>query len=176
VSHNNNKQLTHNAHTTSSTAFPLCILINDFEGPVNVGSIFRISDALGAQEIYLCGNTPTPPNRRITRTARSTERFIPYHYAESAEQTLAQLRANHYTIIALELTTTSVDLATLAYSNFEKICLIVGSENLGISPSLLKLADHSIHIPMLGNNSSMNVASACAIAVFEITKQLSASR
>jgi len=167
-----NKQLTHSAHTQSGTRFPVCLLMNDIESPLNVGSLFRISDALGVQEVYLCGNTPTPPNRKISKTSRSTDTFIPYRYSQSAEQVLTELRANNYTIIALEITTTSVDLVSLDYSSFEKICLIIGSENEGIKPTLLKNANYSVHIPMLGNNSSMNVATACAIAVFEITKQL----
>ncbi|NOZ54171.1 MAG: RNA methyltransferase [Gammaproteobacteria bacterium] len=167
---NNNQQLLHESHTNSNLKFPLCLLLDDFENPLNVGSIFRISDALGVTELYLCGSTPVPPNKKITKTSRSTEKSMTYHYVKSAEQTLTQLKADHYTIIALEITTQSLDLVTLKYSNYEKICLIAGSEKQGIKPSLLRLSNNSIHIPMLGINSSMNVATACAIAVFEITR------
>ena len=54
----------------------------------------------------------------------------------------------------------------------QNIALIVGDENFGISEDVLKLCDAVIHIPMYGQNSSMNVVQATNIALYEITKQL----
>ncbi|MEJ6791494.1 MAG: adenylyl-sulfate kinase, partial [Lacinutrix sp.] len=49
---------------------------------------------------------------------------------------------------------------------------IIGDENFGISESILKQCDTTIHINMFGQNSSMNVVQATNIALYEITKQL----
>ncbi|MBL1261706.1 MAG: hypothetical protein COB33_014400 [Thiotrichaceae bacterium] len=75
-------------------------------------------------------------------------------------------------MVALALATQSVDLKTLDYGEMDRICLILGSEQCGVSPSLLEIADHTVHIQMLGLNSSMNVAIACSIAVYEMTRHL----
>ena len=54
-----NIQLTHEEHRQSDTRFPLSIIANDINDPLNVGGLFRLSDALGIETLYLCGDTPT---------------------------------------------------------------------------------------------------------------------
>ena len=50
--------------------------------------------------------------------------------------------------------------------------MIVGNENFGISESVLKKVDQTVHITMYGNNSSMNVVQATAIGLYVLTKQM----
>ena len=135
---------------------------------MNVGSIFRLSDALGVEKIFLTGKTPIPPNRKISKTSMSTEKYVNYEYVRNANKVLSKLKQDGFTIIELEITLSSIDLRKVDYSKFEKICIVVGSENKGIKKSILNLSDYTVHIPMLGVNSSMNVAASCAIALFEI--------
>lgn len=170
-----NKQLEHDEYFRQQDKFPICLLLDDFEDPLNVGSFFRLSDALGVEKIYLTGKTPVPPHRKISRTSRSTEKYVDYVYFDKVEEVMSSLKKQNYTIIALEITSNSIDLRNLDYLKFEKICLVAGSENQGIKTFILNSADHTIHIPMLGNNSSMNVATAGAIALFEIISTLSNS-
>jgi len=85
---------------------------------------------------------------------------------------IQDLKYKGYKIISLEVTSASTDIRKLPICSDEKICLILGSENAGISQELLDVSDKTVHIPMLGHCSSMNVATACSIATFEITKKL----
>ena len=48
--------------------------------------------------------------------------------------------------------------------------VIVGSERAGVTQALLDVSDVALRIPMFGRKSSLNLAAACAIAVFELTK------
>lgn len=164
-----NRQLEHSDHTTKNIKFPLSIIANDLEVPTNVGSLFRLCDALGVERLYLTGNTVVPHNRKISKTSRSTEKYVDYTCEDSAESVINRLKDGGYTIISLEITADSVDLRSLDYSSFGKICLVVGSESTGVNQALLGLSDYCIHIPMLGQNSSMNVVTATGIAVYEIT-------
>jgi tRNA G18 (ribose-2'-O)-methylase SpoU len=66
----------------------------------------------------------------------------------------------------------SVDLGDLVVAHDDRICLIVGAEAAGVCQALLDASDVTVHIEMRGRNSSMNVGSACAIAVFEIARRL----
>ena len=134
-----NIQLTHEAHHGLRTKFPLSIIANDMTDPLNVGSLFRLSDALGIEKLYLCGDTPAPPNAKIKKTSRSTEKHTDFESHTDAEKLLR---------------------------------LVLGSENTGVSESLLSLSDITTHIPMYGNNSSMNVVSAASIACYEIIRNL----
>jgi len=163
-----NKQLDHTEHQPQAIRHPVCLLLNDFESPANVGSMFRIADAFGLEKIYLTGTTPVPPNRKMMRTSRATEKFVVYEYNENGIELVSGLKLQGYKVISMEITSTSCDIRQLSLSSQDKVCLILGAENEGVNPQLLALSNETVHIPMLGENSSINVASACAIAVFEI--------
>lgn len=167
-----NQQLNHSETNSETSVFPLCIVANNIEIAGNVGSLFRVADALGIEKLYLTGSTQTPPKYKIRKAARSTENHIPYVYEESPTQVIEHLKQQGYTIIALEITARSKNIREFKLTKKEKTCLIIGSENLGISEELLVLADHHIHIPMYGKNSSMNVITSCAIAVHELIQHL----
>ena len=167
-----NQQLSHAESSSKDTTFPLSILANNIEIAGNIGSLFRVADALGVEKLYLTGTTQTPPKYKIRKAARSADNHIPYVYKESALETIELLKANGYTIIALEITASSENIRDFTLTKKEKICLIIGSENLGISADLLALSDHHVHISMYGKNSSMNVITSCAIAVHELIQHL----
>lgn len=167
-----NRQLVHADHKTSALQYPLCFLAHDIDVPMNIGSFFRIADALGVEKIYLTGRSVTPPNPKIRKISRSAEKYVPYAYASDPLAVVETLRAAGYTIISLEITSTSISVDTLEVGNNEKICLILGSENEGISQALLDQSDVTVHIPMMGINSSMNVANACSIAAYDIIRRL----
>lgn len=167
-----NQQLDHSESTSKDTTFPLSILANNIEIAGNVGSLFRVADALGVEKLYLTGTTQTPPKYKIRKAARSADNHISYHYDESAEDTIKYLKEHGYTIIALEITTRSTNIRDFRLNKGDKTCLIIGSENSGVSAELLALSDHHVHISMYGKNSSMNVVTSCAIAVHELIQHL----
>ena len=137
---------------------------------MNVGSIFRIADAFGVQKLYLTGTTPQPPNRKIRKTSRATEKSVQYQYYGDPMTAVETLRAQGYIIVCLEVCHGSIDIRKYSVLVEDKICLVLGSEKRGVSRMLLDAADHVVHIPMFGQNSSMNVATVCAIATFEIAR------
>lgn len=171
-----NQQLDHQQVQSQQLrqGFHLQLLANDIEVPLNIGSLFRIADALGLEKIWLCGKSAVPPNPKIRRTSRACEQYVPFAYQQDALEVVAQCKRAGYQIICLEISACSVPVAELRLPAEAKICLVLGAENEGVAQALLDVADQTIHIPMLGVNSSMNVANACAIASYEITRQLQA--
>jgi len=167
-----NTQLDHRQHPPSTTKYSLCFLAHNIEDPMNIGSLFRIADALGVEKIFLSGSSLTPPNSKIKKTSRSTEKYVSFSREENIFALVKRLKSEGYKIISLELTSASIDIKDLSISAGEKICLILGSESSGVCQELLDVSDKTIHIPMLGKNSSMNIATACAIATYEITNKL----
>jgi len=168
----NNHQLEHKDYRPSKQCFAVSFLAHDILSPLNIGSLFRIADALGVEHIYLSGGSPVPPGSKIKKTSRSTEKYVPYSFNEDPAAVLNELRSEGYKIISLEITSDSQDISKLQLSETDKICLVLGSENKGICDRLLKLSDKTVHIPMFGENSSMNVANACSIATYSITSRL----
>ena len=170
-----NTQLTHSEHKQSDKKFPLSIIANDITSPLNVGSLFRLCDAFGIKKLYLCGETPKPPNSKINKTSRATEKFVEYEYHADAETLVTELKNTGTLIVSLEITSMSIAIGSdkfkQAVNSPSPVCLILGSENTGISETLLSLSDITVHIPMYGNNSSMNVISAASIACYELTRE-----
>jgi len=76
-------------------------------------------------------------------------------------------------VICVEITENSKSISEIQSENNQKIVLVVGSERYGIQHEILTCADSVYHIPMYGQNSSMNVAQATSIALYEITKLMS---
>jgi len=166
------KQLEHTDHKTLRLTKPMCYLVHNLHTPQNIGSLFRLADALGVEKIYLSGTSPTPPNPRIKKTARSMEKYVPHEYAESPFDTIKALKAAGYKIVSLELATDSIEVSEAPVTQGDKVCLIVGAEHEGVIDALLEASDFTVHIPMSGINSSMNVATACAITSYELLKKI----
>jgi len=167
-----NIQLEHRQHQASAKKYPLCFVAHDVDVPMNIGSLFRVADALGVEKVYLTGKSLTPPNTKIKKTSRSAEKYVSYRYDKESVPVVTELKERGYKIVSLEITSTSETLEKLTVPDNGKVCLILGAEDKGVSQALLDLSDQTIHIPMLGANSSMNVATACAIAAYDITRKI----
>ena len=168
-----NLQLDHSSHR-ATTPLPLRLLAHDVDIALNVGALFRIADALGVEHVHLSGASPLPPDPKIRKTSRSAERHVAWSHAADPLATVAALKAQGWRIVSLELSTRSVALHELAVAPGDRICLVLGAESTGVCQALLDASDATVHIPMRGHNSSMNVANACAIATYEIARRLQA--
>ncbi len=163
-------QLTHyNTHFTKQT-FPITLVCDNITNAPNIGSLFRTADAFGVEKIIFCGS-PIPKGRKMTKTSRTTEKIVLFKEKESILETVNQLKSEKYFLIAIEITNNSQEIDSYKFPHNQKIALIIGDENFGISEAVLKLSDAIIHINMYGQNSSMNVVQATSIALYEITKQ-----
>ena len=109
----------------------IVFVLQSVEYPVNVGSIFRIADGCGVEEVILCGITPTPPNPTIAKVARGKEQRVPWRYVEEATVALAELRDEGFRICALEIADEA--LPYFAYVPPQQVCLVVGHEDHGIT-------------------------------------------
>lgn len=165
-------QLDHHSHHASPKRYPLSCIAHNLQTPMNIGSLFRLADAMGIEKLYLTGSSAVPPNAKIKKTSRSTEQFVSYEVHSNPIPVIEYLKNQGYRIIALEITSNSIDIRRLSIMDRDKICLVLGSERSGIDEQLLLHCDQSVHIPMYGVNSSMNVVTACTIAVYEISKHL----
>ena len=138
-------------------------LLQSVEYPVNVGSIFRLADALALDELILTGITPTPPNATLHRVARGKEVRVPWRYFRTPEEPIGELKAEGYRVYALEITDASVEFTALDYP--ERVCLVVGHEDHGVTNQTLALVDGAVYIPMYGKGRSLNVHVSLAIVV-----------
>lgn len=147
---------------------PLIFVLDNVLDTFNVGALFRLADAVAVKRVYLCEQTPTPPNHRIHRSAVGTEAWVPWEYRPSTIALIAELREfdPKLKIIAVEQYPGSIP-----YGRFKTslpAAIIVGHETRGISPDVLALADVIVELPMLGVTRSLNVVASAAVVVYKL--------
>jgi len=152
---------------SSANKIPVYVILNNIRSSYNVGSIFRTSDAVMINKLFLCGYTPAPPKKEILKTALGATESVSWVYEKKAENVISQLKNEGIKVFALELTESSRNYTEIAKSEFP-LALVVGNEITGVDQKLLDLCDDSIEIPQFGIKQSMNVAVAYGIAVFEL--------
>lgn len=165
------EQLTHYNTPFKKRAFPITLVADTITDAANVGSLFRTADAFGVSQIIFCG-APLPMGRKMTKTARATEKSVPFTVEEDINKVVTTLKTKGYCIIALEIASKSVSLINTTFQKDRPIALIVGDENFGVSQAVLNQSDKVVHIDMFGQNSSMNVVQATTIALYEIVRQI----
>ncbi len=168
------KQLSHHQTNFQQKEFPVVLLLDQVSGEANIGSIFRLADAFGIQKLIFTGNIPNLDSRRLQKTSRNTHKIVDFQFYEDKIEAVREFQKMGYQLLALEITAGSKSVAAYNFEKNDKICLIIGNEAHGVSESLLKLCKSAFHIEMFGNNSSMNVAQATGIALYEITKSIRA--
>lgn len=134
----------------------------------NIGSIFRTSDALKIDKVFLCGISGKPPRQKISKTALGAEKWIPWEHCWHAWRMIEKLKKDKFFIAVLEQTKNSVDCSE--FKPKFPLALVIGNEINGVSKSVLEKADGIISLPMLGKKESFNVAVAFGIAGYEINK------
>jgi len=162
------RRLPGNAVTGEPRA-PIIGMLDNIRSLYNVGSIFRTSDGAFIQQLYLTGYTPHPPRKEIAKTALGATETVPWSYYADPLEAIAHARASGAKICVLEHTTESIPYHAIGKPDFP-LCLIVGNELTGISPSVVAAADLAIEIPMFGTKQSLNAAVAYGIAVFDLLR------
>nr|WP_294923786.1 TrmH family RNA methyltransferase [uncultured Flavobacterium sp.] len=162
-------QLTHEENQFERKTFPITLVCDHIYFQQNIGSLFRISEAFGVENILFLGKDIPLTPRKINKTSRSTHLHVPHTVIEETSELIDYLIKNNFEIIALEITSNSKPLKEVIIPDNKKIALIIGSEIDGISEDLLKVSTQIVHINMFGKNSSMNVVQAVSICLYELT-------
>lgn len=165
------EQLTHYNTQFKENKFPITVLCDEVYFQQNIGSIFRICDAFGVEKIIFVGNNFVFSERKINKTSRNTHKTVPFEICLEKEVLIDEILKTDSQIIALEITSESVDISKIEIEINKPIILIIGSEIYGISKELLAISNKQIHIAMFGKNSSMNVVQSLGICLYEITKR-----
>lgn len=149
------------------------IVLDNVLDTYNIGSIFRLADAVAAKKVYLCGGTETPPNSRIKKASINTTEWVEWEYAETALQAVRNLQfsISNLQIIAIEQSKNSIQYNKFKYKL--PVCLIVGNETNGVSKEALKVADAIVELPMFGVNKSLNVMVSLGIVLYEVIEKIS---
>lgn len=148
------------------------LILDGIIGPANIGGLFRLADAFSIETLVLCGTNTDLSSPRLRKTARATIRKVDFEYRENILEVCSEYIRKEYVLFALEITDQSIPIDSYPFHRYKKVALVLGNENSGVNPEVLKMSHSNLHITMFGKNSSMNVAQAAGIALYEITRSL----
>ncbi|HWD09383.1 MAG TPA: TrmH family RNA methyltransferase [Actinomycetota bacterium] len=154
-----------NRRTTGRVA----LLLDGIQSPFNVGSITRTAAAYRVDHLYLAGDSTSPAHHKAGRTAMGTERYLSWSAFERGADAADAAREDGFTVVALELADAAIPLHQLSAG--PDICLVVGHEDHGITAATLAASDAVAFLPQLGRVGSLNVATAAAIAIYELRRR-----
>lgn len=150
---------------------PITIILDNVLDTYNVGSIFRLADAVAAEKVILCGQTLTPPNSRIKKASINTTGWVDWSYEESAVLAITKLKAlnSKLFIVAVEQDARSKPFDKVSYEF--PLAIVVGNETTGVTPEVLDMADLIVELPMWGINKSLNVMVSLGIVLYLLTSK-----
>jgi TrmH family RNA methyltransferase len=138
---------------------PFRAYLEEIRSPFNVGSIFRSCEAFGVCELLLAPATASPLHPRAVKSARGAVAVLPWRVAGLEELAALESREG---IFALELG--GLPLEEFPFPR--RGTMLIGSEELGLSPEGLALAGGGrVSVPMAGAKRSLNVAVAAGIVL-----------
>jgi len=162
---------------------PIYIILDNVLDTYNIGSIFRLADAVAAKQILLCGETQVPPHTRIKKASINTTEWVDWEYFDSAKSAIQSLKcppANDLQCRAGKVQSDNSKLKVIAIEQDERsipytkmnwelpVAVVVGNETYGGSKEVLEMCDSIVEIPMWGVNKSLNVMVSLGIVIYKI--------
>jgi len=147
---------------------PLFLLLDQLSDVRNFGAIIITAECTGVHGIIIQKKGGAPVNGDTVKTSAGAIFKIPICKVDHIKDAMFHLQASGIKVIAATEKTTCLMYDT----SFKEPCaIIMGSEGKGISPSILKLADASAKLPLLGEIASLNVSVACGVLLYEVVRQ-----
>ena len=144
----------------------ITIVLDRLRSAHNVGNIFRIAEAVGA-DIAGCGYTPLPPHDKLAKTAMGTDLTVPARHFENSCEAVKILKSEGYKMVLAVESGFEEKLAWECDYEFP-LALVFGNEALGIDPEAIALCDGVVSLPMFGDKASINVGNSAAAVLYAV--------
>jgi tRNA G18 (ribose-2'-O)-methylase SpoU len=151
---------------------PIYLVLDNVLDTYNIGSLFRLSDAIAAEKMYICGASEYPPSSRIHKAAVGTEEWVPWVKMDKTTDAIKELKEKGVQIVVVEQSANSLPFSTLPIHLKFPVAIVVGHETTGVSQEVIDQADITIELPMFGVNKSLNVWGSAAIVAYKVIESL----
>ena len=152
---------------------PITIVLDNVRSALNVGSVFRTSDAFLIENIILCGITACPPNKDIRKAALGSTDSVRWEYSGNTMEAISQLIEKGYYIVGVEQAKKATMLNKFKLPN-KPIAIIMGNEVNGVAQEVIDICNQVIEIPQFGTKHSLNISVTTGIVIWELWKKLNA--
>lgn len=141
------------------------VVIDGVVDTTNIGAIFRAAAALGIDAVLLTPESCDPLNRRAVRVSMGSVFLVPWTWLNEPIESLA---AYGFSTVAMALTDDSVSIDDPVLIAEPRLAIVMGTEGDGLPKRTIAKADYVARIPMSHGVDSLNVASAAAVAFWQL--------
>ncbi|RYZ75892.1 MAG: 23S rRNA (guanosine(2251)-2'-O)-methyltransferase RlmB [Proteobacteria bacterium] len=153
---------------TESGKMPLFLILDQLSDARNFGAIIRTAECTGVNGIIVQKAGSAPVNGDTVKTSAGAVFNVPICKVEHIKDAIFYLQGSGVkTVAATEKTDANIYDINLN----EPVAIIMGSEDRGINPSVLKIVDEKAKLPMFGTIGSLNVSVACGAFLYEAVRQ-----
>ncbi|MDD4570717.1 MAG: 23S rRNA (guanosine(2251)-2'-O)-methyltransferase RlmB [Tepidanaerobacteraceae bacterium] len=146
----------------------MMIALDRINDPGNMGTIIRTADAAGASGVIIGKGCVDVYNPKVVRSAMGSLFHVPLLYTDDIMATLSELRKKGSRVITTHLKAKKIHYEV---DFTDKIVIVMGDEDEGVSDEIVHISDEVVKIPMPGEAESLNVAIAFGIMAFEAVRQ-----
>ena len=147
---------------------PLFLILDGITDIRNIGGIARSAFCFGVHAIIIPDKGVGALNEDAVLTSAGALEQMAVCRVNSLMKTVDDLHMNGIKVFASEMKATKKSYEL----NFAEPCaIIMGGEEKGVYPALLKICDDQFQIPMTGDFDSLNVSVATGIVLYEVMKQ-----
>jgi 23S rRNA (guanosine2251-2'-O)-methyltransferase len=147
---------------------PLFLILDQLSDARNFGAIIRTAECTGVDGIIIQKQGSAPVNGDTVKTSAGAVFNVPICKVDHIKDAIFYLQGSGVkTIAATEKTDQNIYDIPLN----EPIAIIMGSEDRGVNPSVLKIVDKKAKLPMFGTIESLNVSVACGAFLYEAVRQ-----
>lgn len=147
---------------------PLLLVLDQITDVRNFGAIARSAECAGVQAIIIPEKGMARIGADAVKTSAGAIHHVPICKVRNLEDTVRYLKDSGIYIVAA---TEKGDKLYTAADMTAPLAIVMGSEDIGISPKLLKLADEELKIPINGKIESLNVSVSAALMIYEAVRQ-----
>ncbi|WP_375604899.1 23S rRNA (guanosine(2251)-2'-O)-methyltransferase RlmB [Flavobacterium davisii] len=153
---------------TENKKTPLFLILDQLSDARNFGAIIRTAECTGVDGIIVQKQGSAPVNGDTVKTSAGAVFNIPICKVDHIKDAVFYLQGSGIkTVAATEKTNNNIYDIDLK----EPLAIIMGSEDKGVNPSVLKIIDEKAKLPMFGTISSLNVSVACGAFLYETVRQ-----
>lgn len=156
------------ATTLEKNTTPLFLLLDQISDVRNFGAIIRTAECTGVNGIIIQKQGNAPISADTIKTSAGAAFKMPICKVDHIKDAVFQLQAEEIQIVAA---TEKTDNLIYSIDLTKPTAIIMGSEDRGINPSILRIVDHKAKLPLLGEIESLNVSVACGAFLYEATRQ-----
>lgn len=147
---------------------PFVLILDGITDVRNFGAIARTAECAGVDAIVIPQHGSVSVGGDAVKTSAGALLHIPVCRERSVRGAVQVLKDNGYRVVAVS------EKADINYTeaNFtDPVALVMGAEDVGISPDVYELCDLRVGIPMFGKIGSLNVSVAAGVLMYEVVRQ-----